>query len=270
MIVPVGTLINVITVLVGTLAGVFVGDRLPERMREIAMQAIGLVTLALGLRMALATQNVLITLGSAVAGAVLGEWWRIDARLEALGRGLEARFARTEESPTGSTGRSETAGGKGRIAQGFVTASLLFCVGPLTVLGSVNDGLTGDYQLLAIKSLMDGIASIALASALGWGVALSIVTLIVVQGGITVIAALLGQQVVGLIADQVVRVGAISLPLSVALLGELTAIGGITLLALGFGLLDLKRIRVANLLPALALGPLIVLALYGLGMPLAP
>jgi uncharacterized protein len=266
VIVPIGTLINVGMVLAGTLIGVLAGDRLPERLREIAMQVIGLVTLILGMRMALATQNVLITLGSAVTGAALGEWWRIDARLENLGRAIEARFVSSRPA------HLEPASGvsKGRIAQAFVAASLLFCVGPMTVLGSVNDGLTGDYELLAIKSVMDGIASMALASALGWGVALSVLTLVIVQGGITVAAALLGQQMVGLIAAQVVRAGDQTLPLGTALINEMTAVGGVTLLALGLVLLDLKRVRAANLLPALALGPIIVLALYLLGVPIAP
>ena len=268
MIIPIGTFINVGTVLVGTLLGMMIGDRLPGRMRELAMQAIGLITLTLGIRMAGATHNVLITLGSVVAGAVLGEWWRIDERLEATGRWLEQRFG---QRPTISGPLpASTASGPGRIAQGFVGASLLFCVGPMTILGSVNDGIAGDYQLLAIKSLMDGIASIALASALGWGVALSILTLLVVQGGISITAALLGQQMVGLIAGRVVQSGSSSLPLGTALLDEMTAVGGVTLLALALVLLDLKQVRAANLLPGLALGPLIVVALYAIGVPLAP
>ncbi len=270
MIIPIGTIINVGMVLAGTLIGVLVGDRMPERIREIAMQAIGLSTLALGMRMTMATQNVLITLGSAVIGAALGEWWRIDARLETLGRRLEARLVPTRQAPASTPSAPGHAQTQGRVAQAFVAASLLFCVGPLTVLGSVNDGIAGDYQLLAIKSVMDGIASIALASALGWGVALSILTLLVVQGGITVAAALLGQQLVGLIAAQVVRVGEQSLPLGAVFLSEMTAAGGVALLALGLVILDLKRMRVANFLPALALGPAIVLALFLLGVPIAP
>jgi hypothetical protein len=270
VIIPIGTLINVGTVLVGTLIGMMIGDRLPERMRELAMQAIGLITLTLGLRMAGATHNVLITLGSAVAGAVLGEWWHIDERLEAMGHRLEYHFGRSNNLPGHLVQHAPAPSGKGRVAQGFIGASLLFCVGPMTILGSVNDGIAGDYQLLAIKSLMDGIASIALASALGWGVALSILTLLVVQGGISVAAALLGQQTAGLIADKVVRSGSSWLPLGTALLDEMTAVGGVTLLALALVLLDLKQVRAANLLPGLVLGPLIVLVLYAIGVPLAP
>lgn len=270
MIIPIGTFINVGTVLIGTLIGMMVGDRLPARVRELAMQVIGIITLTLGLRMAGATHNVLITLGSAVTGAILGEWWRIDERLEAIGRWLEERFGRNSKDPGGPQQPAPAASGKGRIAQGFVGASLLFCVGPMTILGSVNDGIAGDYQLLAIKSLMDGIASIALASALGWGVALSILTLLVVQGGISVGAALLGQQLVGLIAGKVVQSGTTWVPLGTAMLDEMSAVGGVTLMALALVLLDLKQVRAANLLPGLGLGPLIVLVLYAIGVPLAP
>ena len=270
MILPTGMPIDVGMVLAETLIGVLVGDRLPERMRKIAIQVIESVTVSAGMRMALATQNVPTTRRSCVTRAMIGERLRLETRLESLRRAIEARLVPTDPTHPAAHTEPHALPTGGCIARGFATASLLFCVGLMAVPKLLNDGISGDYLLLAIKSLMDGIASTVLASALGWGVALSIVTLIVVQGGTSVGAALTGGQLVDVIAGKVARTGGPTISLGAALLGEITAIGGVTLPAPGLLLLDLKRIRAATLLPALLIGPAVVLILFRRGARLAP
>ena len=236
-----GTIINIIAVLLGGGLGTLLGDRLPQRMRETVMHGIGLVTLVVGVHLTLQTQNILIVMGSVLVGAVLGEWWQISAGLERASEWLQQRVARrlSERSLAHFT-------------EGFVTASLVFCVGPMTILGAIQDGLTGDFSLLAIKSVLDGFAALAFASTLGIGVLFSILTLLIYQGGITLLAGL---------AEQA---------LTAPMIAEMSATGGVLILAIGLLLLDLKRIRVANLLPALLIAPLVVAALHALGIPLAP
>ena len=237
----VGTLINVLTVLIGGGLGAFLGNRLPERIRETVMHGLGLVTLVLGLHLTMETRNVLIVMVSVLLGAILGEWWRIDTGLERAGEWLRHRVANRFSTHS-----------FGRFTEGFVTASLVFCVGPMTILGSVEDGLMGDYSLLAIKSLLDGFAALAFASTLGVGVLFSVITILLYQGGLSLLAGL---------AQNV---------LSEAMIHEMSATGGVMILAIGLLLLDLKRIRVANLLPALVIAPLIVAVLQSLGIPLSP
>ncbi|HLC03987.1 MAG TPA: DUF554 domain-containing protein [Anaerolineales bacterium] len=232
-----GTLLNVVTIVIGAQLGMTVGSRLPERVRQTVMAGLGLFTFAIGIQMFLQTNNPLIALGGLLIGGLLGEWWRIEDRLRGLGAWLEARF---------SSG-GEEAGGN-RFVRGFLAASLLFCVGPMSIIGSIQDGLLGDYQLLAIKSMMDGFAALALASTLGVGVMFSIVTVFVYQGGISLMAV----QARSILTDPMTA--------------ELTAVGGILLMGLSIGsLLDLKPIRTGNLLPALAVSPLIVWILQWLG-----
>jgi hypothetical protein len=261
--VPLGTLINIVTVALGTIIGVLLGDRLPQRMRETAMAVIGLITLALGMEMASATHNILLTLVSVLVGSVLGEALRIDDALNGLGKRIEALVARQQEPRTDALRRPS-------VATAFVTASLIFCVGPITVVGSIQDGLTGDYQLIAIKSVLDMIASLTLAATLGWGVGLSTLTILLIQGGISVLAQLVGEHAVGVVAARTVLVGGKALPLGTTMLDEMTAAGGILMLGLALLLLDLKHVRVANLLPAVALAPLVVAVLYWFGVPVAP
>lgn len=233
----IGTLLNVATVLIGGGLGTLLGQSLPERVRQTVMHGLGLVTLAVGLRMALSTANVLIVMGSILLGGILGEWWRIEDGLQALGDRLQERMK------VGSTGT---------LAQGFVTASLIFCVGPMTVLGSIRDGMLGDYSLLAIKSLLDGFASLALASSLGIGVLFSAVTVLVVQGGIALLAKLA------------------QFSMSEPMITEMSATGGVIIMGIGLILLDIKRIRVGSFLPAILIAPLIVAALTALHVPIAP
>jgi hypothetical protein len=229
----VGTLLNVGAVLVGGGLGALLGSRLPERMRDTVMHGLGLVTLVMGVHLTLKTQEILIVMGSVLIGGLLGEWWRIDAGLERLSGWLHERVRRSMgDRPLG------------RFTEGFVTASLVFCVGPMTILGSIQDGLTGDYTLLAIKSLLDAFAALAFASSLGIGVLFSALTVLLYQGALTLLAG---------VAQSV---------LSDPMIAEMSATGGVLILAIGFMLLDIKRIRVANLLPALVIAPAIV-ALLG-------
>ena len=235
----IGTILNIVTVLIGGGLGVVLGQRLPERMRETVLHGLGLVTLVVGIHLTLETRNILIVLGSVLIGAILGEWWRIDVGLERLSEMLRARVARRASAQS-----------MAHFTEGFVTASLVFCVGPMTILGSIQDGLTGDYSLLAIKSVLDGFAALAFASSLGIGVLFSALTILVYQGALT-LAAGLAQN---LFTD--------------AMVAEMTAAGGVMILAIGLLLLDVRRIRVANLLPALLIAPLIVAALGWLGVTL--
>lgn len=223
-----GTIINVVTVAVGGGLGLLVGSRLPERSRRTVMDGIGLVTMVLGLDMALKTENALVVLLSMLMGALVGEWARIEDRLAALGDSLKARLG---------------GGGGARFTEGFVAASLLFCVGPMAILGSINDGLRGDYSLLAVKSVLDGFAAMAFASTMGVGVLFSTVTVLVYQGAITLLA------------------GTAESVLTPPLIAELTATGGVMVLGIGVRLLNLRDIRVGNFLPALVFAPL-VLALF--------
>ncbi len=221
-----GTAINVVAVLVGGGIGTLVGARLPESVRHTAMHAIGIVTLLVGVSNFLEYSNPLVPLVSVILGLVVGELLGIDAALKRLGDRLEKRFSR----------------GEGPVSRAFVTTSLLFCVGPLTILGSLQDGISGDYRLLAVKSALDFTAALSFASVLGWGVLLSAGAVLVVQGTLTLAGAIFGA-----FMDE---------PMILAI----TSTGGVLLLGLGLVLLDLKEVRVANMLPALAFAPLLVAA----------
>lgn len=234
-----GTILNIATVLLGGTIGLFFGAKLPERIRQTVLAGLGLFTAVIGIQMFLQTENAMIALGGLLIGGLLGEWWRIEDGLRALGAWLERRFNnRTAEDQGGN-----------RFIRGFMTASLLFCIGPMTILGSIQDGLSGNYQLLAIKSVLDGFAALAFASTLGVGVLFSSLVILVYQGGISLMAA----QLQSIISD--------------AMMTEMTAVGGILILGLALSsLLEIKPIRVGNFLPALAIAPLIVAVLTFLGI----
>src|SRR5918996_1546066 len=224
-----GTLLNIATVLIGGVIGLLFGARIPDKLKETVIAGMGLFTGAMGVQMFLNTENPLIVLGALLIGTLLGEWWKIEDGLQNLGKILEQRFAREEEI------------GSNKFVRGFLAASLLFCVGPMTILGSIQDGLTGDYNLLAIKSVLDGFASLAFASTLGVGVLFSTIVILVYQGGISLLAAQLNSIVTPSMMD------------------ELTATGGVILVGLAISsLLEIKKIRVGNMLPALFVAPLIV------------
>ncbi|NPA92958.1 MAG: DUF554 domain-containing protein [Chloroflexi bacterium] len=226
-----GTFINIATILLGGTLGLFFGARLPQRARETVVAGLGLFTAAIGLQMFFKTDNAIIVLLSLLVGGLLGEWWRIETHLEHFGAWLEARFA---------GGSNEDENGS-RFVKGFLTASLLFCVGPMTILGAMQDGLTGDYRLLAIKAVLDGFASLAFASTLGVGVLFSVLVVLLYQGGISLAAA---------------QLQALLTP---AMTNEMFAAGGVILLGLAVSsLLEIKPIRSGNLLPALGIAPVLV------------
>ena len=225
----IGTIINIVAVIVGSLVGMFFGASIPGKLKETIIAGMGLFVVAMGLQMFLKTENPLIVLGAVLIGTLLGEWWRIEDGLHRLGEILEQRFSREEDD------------GSNKFVRGFLTASLLFCVGPMAILGSIQDGLTGNYNLLAVKSVLDGFASIAFASTLGIGVAFSSLILLVYQGGISLLA------------------GQLNTIVNTSMMNELTAAGGVLLMGVGISnLLEIKKIRVGNMLPALFIAPLIV------------
>ncbi len=234
-----GTFINIATVLVGGTLGLIFGARVPERLKATVVAGMGLFTAAIGIQMFLKTENSLIVLGALLIGALLGEWWRIEDGLNALGQILEKRFSQSEGEEVGSS----------RFVRGFLTASLLFCVGPITILGSIQDGLRGDYSLLAVKSVLDGFGSLAFASTLGVGVLFSALIILIYQGGISLLAAQLSAVV------------------TQSMMNEMTAAGGLILVGLAISsLLEIKKIRTGNLLPALIIAPLIVWILSRFGV----
>ncbi len=234
-----GTLVNVALIVVGSALGLLIGGRLPERLRVTLMACLGLFTLGLGLQQFLKTSNPILVLVSILVGTLLGEAARLEDRLQQLGAWLEARLTR------GSQGASS------RFVQGFLTASLLYCVGPMAILGSIQDGLTGDFRLLATKGVMDGIASLTLASTLGVGVVLSSLPVLVYQGGLTLLASW---------AQAV---------LTPAMIAELTAAGGVMMMGIALNLLEVRRVRVGNMLPALVVAPLLVWLVVRLGLSIA-
>jgi uncharacterized membrane protein YqgA involved in biofilm formation len=229
-----GTLLNVATVLAGTAIGLLIGSRMRPRMQESLVTGLGfftiLIAISMGVRIftdaAARPGDDLAVLAAVLVGVAIGELLRLHDGLEWLGGWFQRRLARSERPS--------------RISEGFVTASLVFCVGPLTILGSLENGLNGDMRLLAIKSLLDGVASIAFAAALGPGVALSAITVFLVQGSIAGGAFLLRDVMDG--------------PTILAI----TAAGGVILLGVALRLLDLKPVRVANFLPALLLAPIFI------------
>lgn len=225
-----GTIINVAAILIGGTIGLIFGSRIPERFKHTVIAGMGLFTAAMGLQMFFKSENQLIVLGALIIGAMLGEWIGIEDWLQALGETLEKRFSQDTEM-----------GASSRFVRGFMVASLLFCIGPMAILGSIQDGLTGDYNLLAVKSTLDGFASIAFASTLGIGVMFSSVIILIYQGGISLLAG----QLNAIVTDP--------------MMAEMTATGGVILMGVAFNnLLEIKKIRVGNFLPALAVAPLIV------------
>jgi uncharacterized membrane protein YqgA involved in biofilm formation len=225
-----GTFINVAAILIGGTIGLLFGSRIPERFKNTVIAGMGLFTAALGLQMFFKSENSLIVLGALLIGALLGEWIGIEDGLQSLGQMLEKRFSRDAE-----------VGSSSKFVRGFMVSSLLFCIGPIAILGSIQDGLTGDYKLLAVKSTLDGFAAIAFASTLGVGVMFSSLIILIYQGGVS----LLAHQLNAIVTDP--------------MMAEMTATGGVILMGVAFSnLLEIKKIRVGNFLPALAIAPLIV------------
>lgn len=235
-----GTAVNVVTVLLGSGIGIVLGHRLPQRTRDTVTDALGLVTLMIAVLAAASVTSptltgavgesapVLIVLGSMLVGGLIGSLLRIEAGLEGIGDWLQSRLASSEQTEQ-----------RRRFVEGFVSSSLVFCVGPLTILGSLNDGLGNGSDQLMLKSALDGFAAIAFAASFGWGVAAAAISVLVVQGALTGVGALLGQ----LLPDPQ--------------LAALTATGGLLLAGVGLRLLQIKAVPVGDLLPALLVAPLL-------------
>jgi uncharacterized protein len=227
-----GTFINIAAILVGSTLGILFGSHLSENLKNTVIAGMGLFTSAVGIQMFLKTENALIVLGALIIGALLGEWWKVEENIEGLGAWLEKRFS----------GNSQ--GESSKFARGFLLASVLYCTGPMAVLGAISDGLRGDYLTLSIKSVLDGFISIAFASTLGVGVAFAALPVFVYQGSISLLSAQLNAIV------------------STSMMNEMTATGGVLLIGIGISsLLELKKIRVGNFLPALVIAPVLVFIL---------
>ncbi len=238
MFIGLGTVANVVTVAAGAALGLLLGDRIPQRTRDTITDVLGLITMVLGIASALTLSSpamtdavgsgtpMLIVLGSLLIGAVVGSGLRIEDRLEGAADRLHRRFAGTGEA--------------GTFISAVVTPTLLFCVGPLTILGSLSDGLGRGAEQLLVKSVLDGFAAIAFASSLGWGVLFSAGAVGLLQGGLTLAAFLLGDL------------------FTAAQIDALTATGGVILIGLGMRLLNLKNIPVGDLLPALVVAPILI------------
>lgn len=235
-----GTLLNFATIIIGSLLGTLFGGRLPEKLRQTVVSGLGLFTLALGMQMFLKTQNMLVVVISILVGILLGEWWKIEQGLQVFASWLEAKV---------NHGNNSEGSSRVRFIRGFLTSSLIFVIGPMAILGSIEDGLTGNYQVLAIKAILDGFASLAFASSLGIGVAFSALPVLVYQGAIALLAGQV-QQVV-----------------TPAMMAEMSATGGIILMGLSVGsLLELRPVRSGNFIPALLIAPIAVAILTWLGI----
>ncbi len=228
-----GTIVNTLAILAGSLAGLVLRGGLPEAYRKTVIQAIGLAVVLIGLRGALGCDDLLLVIFSLAIGAAIGTAMRIEARLEALGRWIERRLG----------------GGNDGLARGFVTASLVFCVGSMAIVGSLESGLTGNHQTLLAKSVLDGISSIVFASTFGVGVLFSAVPVFVYQGLITVSASLVKPLLVP------------------AVVAQMSAVGGLLIVAIGLNLLEVGRLRVGNMLPAIFIPLVYFLLRRAVGLP---
>jgi len=221
-----GTLVNAAAIIVGSLLGILL-TRIPESIRKTVMQGIGLAVVVLGLKMALGTENILLVIVSIVVGAILGEWIRIDHGLNQAGKWLEKKVGGDKQ---------------GSIATGFVTATLVYCIGAMGVLGAMDSGLRNNHDILYTKALIDGFSAIIFTSTLGIGVLFSAIPVLLYQGVIT----LLSTQIYNLVSEKMLD----------AILLEVTAVGGLMIIAIGINILELKKIQVANMLPALIVAAL--------------
>lgn len=217
-----GTLVNALAVVIGSTAGLLIRSRLPENLMKAIFQSIGLFTLFLGVHMASQTGNFLVLIFSLVLGSILGERIDLDGLLQKFGEVLKKRFSK----------------GNDRFVEGFITASLLFCTGSMAILGAIEEGLGSFPNLLFAKSLLDGVSSLALSASLGLGVLFAAIPLVLYQGSLTFFA------------------GAAQTYLSQAVINEMSAVGGLILLGLGLVILDIKAIKVTNMLPGLILAAL--------------
>lgn len=214
---PIGTIVNTIAVIVGSLIGVMLHKNFPDRVKAIVFQGIGLATLVLGMQMAFEVQNLLILIFSILIGGIIGEVINVEMYFERFADWLKRKVKIKDD----------------KFSDGFITATLIYCIGSMAVIGSLNEGLRGDRTLLFTKSILDGFTSVALASTYGIGVLFSAIPLLIYQGGLTVMA----RYFQSLFSD--------------VILAELTAVGGVLILGIGINLLEIKKVKLMNLLPAL-------------------
>ncbi len=213
-----GTIVNTITVILGSSIGLYLGAKLKDSIKNIMVQGVALSTILIGMKMGFKVENFLIVIASIVIGGALGEIWKIEDKIADLGRYIEGKM-----------------GGKGgeNFVKGFVLASVIFCVGPMTILGCIQDGLNNDPSILYVKSMLDGLTSIMLSSTLGIGVLFSAAIVLLFQGSLTILASFLKFLTEG------------------SILANFTSVGGLIIIAIGIRMLELKEIKVGNFLPAL-------------------
>ena len=214
--------------IVGSLIGLLINQKLPARIITIIFQVMGIFTLVLGISMALKTEHYIVIIGSLVSGALIGEWIDIQKYMNRWSEKLKRKIRM----------------GGDKFSDGMITAFLLYCMGAMTILGAVEEGVEGSYEILLMKSLMDGVSSIALASGLGIGVMFSVVPLLVYQGGLTLFASFIGDRFTGVIIN------------------DLSATGGILLIGLGINILEIKQLRILNMVPALVIVVILSYLIY--------
>ncbi|MDY3281098.1 DUF554 domain-containing protein [Dysosmobacter sp.] len=224
-----GTIVNTATVILGSLIGMLLGNILPERLRDTVMKGLGLCTLYIGITGMFGSENPLITIIAIAVGAAIGELLDLDGHLNRFADGLERKFRKN-------------GGGKTSIAEGFVTASLVFCVGAMTIVGALNDGLTGDHQMLFTKATLDFVSSMVFASSMGIGVLLAAAAVFVIQGSIASLASLVAP-----------------LLQSGNTIAEMTVVGSVLIVGLGLNILGLTKLKVMNYVPAIFLPILLCL-----------
>jgi len=220
-----GTIVNVIAILLGCSVGFILKSRFPKKIGKVVIQALGLASLLIGAQMALKTNNILLVIFSLVIGGVIGEIIGIEEGLEKFGERIKLKFKSNDSSE--------------RFVEGFVTASLLYCVGSMAIMGALKEGLSGNPDILYAKSLLDGFTSLAFTAAMGIGVLFSVIPVFLYQGGITLLSRLIKDF------------------LSPEIINEMTAVGGILILGIGFGLLEIRKIKIGNLLPAILVAALL-------------
>src|SRR5699024_6038298 len=225
-----GTIVNVISIIIGSIVGMFL-TKIPEKYKETIMQGVALTVILIGLQMAFETDSIIILLSSILFGAIIGEFLRLELALDRFGQWIANKFTNQKEDIN--------------VAQAFVTASLIFVVGAMAILGSLDSGLRGDHEILYTKSILDGFSSFVLTTTLGIGVILSAIPVALFQGTITLLASKIESIITATLFDTI--------------LAEITAVGGLLILAIGLNLLKLTKIRVTNLLPSLIV---VVVLLY--------
>lgn len=218
-----GTLVNGGLIILGSVLGLLF-TKIPERYKETVMHGIGLAVILIGLQMAFSTQLIIVVLLSLLSGAIIGELLKLEEKLDLMGKWLGNKF-------------TTSAGDNNSISQGFVTASLIFVVGAMAIIGALDSGIRGDHEVLITKGILDGFVALVLTTTLGFGVALSVIPVVLYQGSI----ALLATQIESWIPDAFLN----------GLIVELTAVGGLLIVAIGLNMLKIVQIRVGNLLPSI-------------------